>query len=201
MVNRSSRSSTVVLQWHSFHAFYEDEYRRLAGFGYVITGDWTAAEDLAQETMVQVHRHWGKVAGYEDPAGWARRVLINKHRSRIRRLATEAKAVLRLGGQRVDPIDVPHDVDHMFALVRRLPERQAHAVALRYWDDLSISQIASVLECGTETVKTHLSRGRASLAAMIAEELGDQRSGGLIQNRRTSGGRTGPQEPTMEVGP
>lgn len=46
--------------------------------------------------MVKVHRHWGRIAAYDDPAGWARRVLINKHRSRLRLLSTEATTLLHV---------------------------------------------------------------------------------------------------------
>jgi RNA polymerase sigma-70 factor (ECF subfamily) len=50
-------------------------------------------------------------------------------------------------------------------LRRRLPARQAQAIALTYVDDLPVERIAAVLGCSVNTVKTHLKRGRAALAA------------------------------------
>jgi len=48
--------------------------------------------------------------------------------------------------------------------VRRLPERQAQAVALYYMEQYSVAEIADVLGCSEGTVKTHLSRARQAVA-------------------------------------
>ena len=59
--------------------------------------------------------------------------------------------------------------------VRALPERQRAAVVLRYYDDLSESQIAEVLDCSVGTVKSQLSKARSKLEAT----LGNTMSGGM----------------------
>ena len=74
-----------------------------------------------------------------------------------------------------DPVDPSTDL--LLSLLRRLPARQAEAVALRYWDDRSVKQAAEIMDCGTETVKTHLQRGMAKLTEMIDDvwEVDDDR--------------------------
>jgi RNA polymerase sigma factor (sigma-70 family) len=59
--------------------------------------------------------------------------------------------------------------------VRALPERQRAAVVLRYYDDLSESQIAEVLDCSVGTVKSQLSKARSKLEVT----LGHTMSGGM----------------------
>lgn len=70
-------------------------------------------------------------------------------------------------GETIEPAERDGDV---WDAVRALPPRQAQSIALFYWDDLSVAQIAGILECGTETVKTHLKRGRAALSQELGAE-------------------------------
>lgn len=127
------------------------------------------AEDLVQDTFIEAHRRWGVVSGYDNPEAWLRRVLVNKATSRGRRLMTEAKLLTRLRSRRVDDPEIPEPSDEVWEAVRSLPRRQAQAVALQYWDDRPIAEIAAILGCGEETVKTHLARARAALAQRLDE--------------------------------
>ena len=51
----------------------------------------------------------------------------------------------------------------MWAAVRRLPPRQRAALALRFYEDLPLADIADVLGCRVGTVKSNLHRGLATL--------------------------------------
>lgn len=160
---------TVLPLPEAFPAFYAREFKSVVGLGYVLTGSHWAAEDLAQQAFTEAHQRWSKVSGYDDPGAWVRRVMVNKSTSRFRKLKSETKALTRLSGRREEHISLRPRSNEVWAAVRKLPTRQAQAIALLYWDDYSIAQIAEVLECGTETVKTHLKRGRATLATKLAE--------------------------------
>ena len=162
-----------------FDSYYRADYRSLVGLAIVLCGSRNVAEDLCQEALTEAHRRWDVVQHYDDPGAWVRRVLVNKSRSRFRRVTSEARAMTRLGGRRQDAatrVGKHEASDDVWAAIRRLPTRQAHAVALFYWEDRSIGDIGIILDCGEETVKTHLKRGRAELS----ESLGayDPRSAG-----------------------
>lgn len=157
-----------------FEHFYHREYRQVFGLAVVLCRNRNIAEDLTQDAMLEAHRRWEKIGRYDDPGAWVRRVLCNKSHSRFRRLASETKALTRLSGRRVEALSTQPETDEMFALVRSLPTRQAQAIALRYWEDRSVKQIAEILECGEETVKTHLKRGLAKLKALVDEPLGGE---------------------------
>ena len=74
----------------------------------------------------------------------------------------------RIGSRRTEVVQPTETSVEVWRAVRALPKRQAQAIALLYWEDLSVKEIAAVLECGEETVKTHLKRGRQALAAVLA---------------------------------
>jgi RNA polymerase sigma-70 factor (ECF subfamily) len=67
-------------------------------------------------------------------------------------------------------IELDESDETFWQVVRRLPPRQAQAVALYYMEDYSVSDIAEVLDCSEGTVKTHLSRARAAVARQLQLE-------------------------------
>jgi len=61
--------------------------------------------------------------------------------------------------------------------VAQLPKQQARVIALFYVEDRSVEQIAALLECSTGTIKTHLSRARATLhSALTPDQSSDESS-------------------------
>ena len=83
-----------VVDEGAFDDFYRREHVKLLRLAYVLTGSRAIAEELVQETMLRVLRHWGRHAELEQPGAWARRILINLATSRgRRRLACETPRV------------------------------------------------------------------------------------------------------------
>lgn len=153
-----------------FEAFYERERVAVIGLAYVLSGSRSGAEDLAQEAFVDAYRNWTRVAGYDNPGAWVRRVLANNVTSRFRRRRSEARALLRLRGGdfAIPPVDPTTEA--LWQEVRRLPTRQAQAIALRYLDGQEVATIAAILGCSVNTVHTHLRRGREALARRLADK-------------------------------
>jgi DNA-directed RNA polymerase specialized sigma24 family protein len=54
--------------------------------------------------------------------------------------------------------------------MRRLPDRQREALALRYYLDLSEADMAAAMKVSPGSVKTHLHRGLAALAHQLDED-------------------------------
>jgi RNA polymerase sigma-70 factor, ECF subfamily len=146
---------------------YRTNYRAVVALAYGLSGSRSAAEELAQEAFLAAHRQWHRIAGYDDPAAWVRRVVVNLSVSRVRRRVAEAKALTRFGGRREHPAELAPADAEFWAAVRRLPTRQAQAVALHYLDDLPLLAIAEILGCSEDTVKVHLHRGRRTLATTL----------------------------------
>ncbi len=156
----------VVLRGREpFDAFFRREIRPLIGLAYALSGSAIAAEDIAQEAMLAAYRRWDHVARLDQPGAWVRRVVANQAVSTLRRRVAEAKSLARLAVHRqpVSAPELPADGEWVWAAVRRLPRRQAQVVALHYYDQLSMPEIARILGCSKESVNTHLRRARATL--------------------------------------
>lgn len=151
----------------SFESVYRREFGSVVALAYALSGSRTAAEELAQDSFLAAYRRWEEIGGYEQPAAWVRRVCANRSTSFIRRRMSESRAVARLAERRVLPEQLPPDADAFWATVRRLPRRQAQVVALRYLEDLPVSEIAAVLECSEATVRVQLHRARKRLATLL----------------------------------
>lgn len=160
----------VHLEFSGFDAFFTQEYPRIVTLLTAMTGHRMVAEELAQEAMVRAHQRWERIARYDVPAAWLRRVAINlAHNSRARG-RSERRALTRMAGERpVWEVELGADDggDEFWATVRRLPRRQAAAVLLHYLEDRPVTEVASILDCAEGTAKAHLHKGRANLAKLL----------------------------------
>jgi RNA polymerase sigma factor (sigma-70 family) len=151
-----------------FDAFYRANYVAIVRLCRALCRDHEAAADVAQDAFVIARRKWTEMAGVDRPDLWVRRVAINRAISWHRRAGAEARAIARLQLPRAAA--PPEEPSEMWALVRRLPQRQAQMVALVYVDDLTVEQAAHTLEISVSSAKTHLQRARRALAAAISVE-------------------------------
>ena len=151
-----------------FREFFAAEYARLRGLGYLLTSDWAQAEELAQDALVSTYRVWNRVRRHERPAAYARKVLVNRHRSLLRRARVEAR---HLAGRRADEAvqsDLGLERLVLWSAVQRLPQRQRAVLVLRYHEDLPEAEVARLLRLPLGTVKSLAHRG----VARLREELG-----------------------------
>ena len=154
----------------SFDDFYRREHRHVLGLAFVLTGNQSVAEDTAQDAFTAAFRHWRSIVAYDSPAAWVRRVTCNRAASVLRRRVREAKALVRLAGRTQTYIELDEGDEAFWRAVRRLPLRQAQAVALYYLEDYSVREISEVLDCSEGTIKTHLSRARDAVARHLRLE-------------------------------
>lgn len=149
--------------------FYRRELPAMVALAAAVTGSTIAAEDIAQDALVRAYRRWDRLASYDKPGAWVRRVTINLALSTRKRAATELKARLRLGPEpTLSP--APADHDDLWAAVRQLPGQQRAAIALHYLEDRPVAEIADILDCAENTAKVHLHRGRQALAELLGPE-------------------------------
>jgi RNA polymerase sigma factor (sigma-70 family) len=161
--------SRLLRSAQSFDVFYTRELPSLVALARALTGS-PAAEDIAQEAMIAAYRRWREIQQFDVPAAWVRRVCANLSTSFVRRRAVEARAVLRIGAMRHTHTELTPADEEFWAEVRRLPRRQAQAISLHYVYDLGVADIAGTLGCSESSVKAHLVRGRAALAARLGTE-------------------------------
>lgn len=159
----------------SFLAYYERDRLRLVGLAYMLTGSHWVAEDLVQDALAEAYRRWDTVRDYPSVEAWVRTVLVNKSRSRFRKVRSETKALTKLGALPAGIEEPPEGTSEIWRTVRKLPRRQAQAIVLQYWEGYTVAQIAEILGVTSETAKTHLKRARSTLATQLANVDEDAR--------------------------
>jgi RNA polymerase sigma factor (sigma-70 family) len=164
--------------------------RRLVRLCATISGDPAAAEDLAQETLLEAWRNAHKL---RDPSGadrWlaaiARNVCLRWGRSRGRDLpATELDADL----SPPDELDVEVELERteLVELLDRalslLPAETRDVLVQRYVDDSPHADIAARLGVSEEAVSMRLTRGKLVLRRLLASDLRDEAAAhGLVDD-------------------
>jgi RNA polymerase sigma-70 factor, ECF subfamily len=145
-------------------AMCQQEHPRLVGMLGLYCGDHDVAEDLAQEALIRLCRDWRRVRNYHAPEQWLHRVAINLAHSHYRRKAIERKA-LSLLGSRLSQESEPHRDVESLELLKSLPHRQKAALLLHYYLDMTVPEVAQVMEIPDGTAKTLIHRGRRALSA------------------------------------
>ena len=168
----------------AFEAFYRREYRGLVGLAYALVGSRATAEDIAQEALTAAYRSWARVSRMDNPAAFVRRTASNMAASHFRRRLVETRSMLRLAGYRQPSMELDEVDEEFWASVRRLPRRQAQAVALRYLYDCPVREVAEVMGISEGAAKRHLHLGRAALASQL--HLVDETSASAQAKRRLS---------------
>ena len=146
-----------------FREFFASEYSRLCWLGFLLTGSGAEGEELAQEALVRIWWRWRLGRRPADPASYARRVLVNRQRSLLRRAAVEARS---LGRARPENVVLPAESERAMVLweaVRSLPPRQRAVLVLRYQEDLTEVEVARLLGLPVGTVKSASHRALARL--------------------------------------
>jgi RNA polymerase sigma-70 factor, ECF subfamily len=161
----------------TFDAFFARERDAVLGLAFALTGDRGVAEDIVQDAFLEAFRKWDRIAGYDRPGAWVRRVVTNKSVSSFRRRRGELRMLTQLSvrQERVVPELSPSTLAFWEA-VRSLPKRQAQVAALFYLEDRRIADIALILEMAEGTVKKHLYDGRKALVRTLdLDEVTDER--------------------------
>ena len=155
----------------------------LARSAYLLTGDVQLAEDLVQETLARVAQHWRRLDRHHGPDAYARRVMHNLAIDRWRRRRVRPAEVLtddhpELRGADDQDAAVEHRVVLRTALLR-LTARQRAVLSLRFLEDLTEVQSATVLGCSVSTVKSQTRDALARLRALAPDLLVDLGPGPL----------------------
>ena len=157
-----------------------DAFRALAdrhldasyGLAFLILGQRAEAEDATHDAFVTAWRKWSTLRDHERFQHWFDRILVNTCRNRLRHAARwrtqDISPELELRG--VDAYATTHDRALLLPALARLAPDQRVVVALRFYRDLSIDQIAARLGLPPGTVKSRLHRGLRELRAGLHED-------------------------------
>lgn len=139
----------------------------------VLLGAEADAEDVVAEAFYELHRRFAQLRTPEAAVRYVRAVVVNLIRMRTRHLqvtrrapedppanaaSAESEALLR------------DDQRAVVAALATLPARQREALVLRYWGGLREAEIADAMGISAGAVKSHVSRGMASLTTRLGAD-------------------------------
>ena len=170
-------------------ASYEDlvrEYgKRVLSIAYDYVKDYDLAQDVAQEVFIRVWQKAGEFKARASLFSWIYRITVNlaidhlrKSKSRGKlsdgegayveeyRSEQESGSTVMVPGHDLERSELRERIDASLAI---LSENQKQAFILRYYQEMSIEMIASIMGCQESTVRQHLFRASHKLK----DELSD----------------------------
>ena len=162
-------------------ALYDLTSRKLYGLSMRVVRSSEWAEDVLQESFMQV---WRNAADYRaslsPPMAWLGLIVRSRSLDCLRRRAAERSHLTdelddvmaeTLEGDSPDPLDTSLASQQAWALhqcLGKLEHKQREVVSLAYLRDLSHSELAQQLQLPLGTVKTWIRRGLDQLRACMA---------------------------------
>jgi RNA polymerase sigma-70 factor (ECF subfamily) len=131
-------------------------------------GDAALADDIAQDALVRAYVSSGSFLGLSKFSTWLFRIAYNcyiDHHRKARLDEAPVEAALAVPAD--ESTDAAFRYQQLYQALERLPEKEKAAIALFYFEDRSIKEIASILDMPQGTVKYHLSLGRTHLKQYI----------------------------------
>jgi RNA polymerase sigma-70 factor (sigma-E family) len=169
-----------VLDWRAdagplVTALYQAHGVGLIRLAVVMLGDRPAAGGVVQEAFCGLYRRWDHLDDPGNALRYLRSSVLNGCRSVLR---NRGRLHLRLGQEpgRPDNVEsaestalVGEEHRAVLAALRRLPDRQREALVLRFYLELSETEIAQAMGISQGTVKSTVSRALAALGRLLGE--------------------------------
>lgn len=177
-----------------FRGLFEDHYRDLLAYALRRVRSTEDARDVVADVFVVAWRRRATIP--DDPTeqrmwlyGVARRTLSNRHRSETRRDRLTARLVALDAGVVPDPLsdDDLSDLATAFEVLDALNPNDKEILLLSVWEDLTVSQIATVLGISAANVSLRLHRAKTRLRREFLRQVKDHGAGGHVVDRRAHG--------------
>lgn len=152
-------------------ALYDRHHKRVFRTALGITNDWEAASDLLQDVFLRVYRFAGHIDPDRPLEPWLYRVTANLSYTWLKKEKRWYRYLLEFGewfhrDGRPGPqrqVELDEQAARVREAVSSLPFSQRVVVVLFYLNDLSVEQIAEILEIPEGTVKSRLHYARNTL--------------------------------------
>jgi len=181
MTHASTRDQAVTdhPSWSADEALdelYAAHWRQLVRLSVLLVRDTGTAEEVVQDAFVAMHGRWSRLREPDRALAYLRQSVVNGSRSvlRHRGVVTRHAASQLPPGSRGGTDETAEAVtrrDAVLDALRSLPERQREVLTLRYYLDLPEAEIAETLGISRGAVKSHASRGSATLRGLLADHL------------------------------
>lgn len=150
-----------------FRRLVETHQRMVFSLALRVTGEYETAEEVAQDAFLDLYRAGDGLESEDHVRFWLRRVTVHRAMDALRRRAVRPEAAAEEWMEETHSEAGLEDgaamnaavVARLEELLRALPEAMRVAVVLRYQEEMSPDEIATLLGQPVATVKSHLQRG------------------------------------------
>ncbi|WP_231618538.1 SigE family RNA polymerase sigma factor [Nonomuraea sp. SBT364] len=142
-----------------FEDFVRARGPALLRYGYVLTGNADDAADLVQEALLRLSDTWRRVRNKDNPESYVRTIMARQHVSWWRKVRRERLTGELPEGSYTDR----HSTGELWKELATLPRRQRAVLVLRYYEDLSDQEIATILGISRGTVRSQAFRALNTL--------------------------------------
>ena len=165
------RADSYVVDTEAAVRTYADMVYRLACLN---TNNKETAEDVFQTVFLKLVSHQESIIREEHLKAWLIRVTINQCKS-VATTAWNRKRASYEDAMLMEEPEEQEDFSDVYEAVRELPDKYRDVIHLFYYEQLTVKDIAGILDTKEATVKTWLSRGRKLLGEKLKEEYGNGR--------------------------
>lgn len=156
-----------------FREYVASRGKALLRTAYLLTGNVADAEDLVQSALAKTYLAWHRIEDRAALDGYVRRAMVNTHISWWRRRRLEEVPTDEVPDQAVADHTVASDLqESLRRAIDRLPQRMRAAVVLRFYEDMTESEVAEALGVSLGTVKSTVSRAVAKLRSDVDLQWG-----------------------------
>lgn len=154
----------------AFRVLYETYKDRVYSIAlYFFHGDASAAADTTQQVFLKLMRGIGQYRGDAGFSTWLYRMVVNAcmdgaRRAKPRELQPEAVAAPAPQQHDLERLEVQRTVQ---AALSALPVKFRLPLLLRYFEDLSYTEMAAAMNCSMGTVASRLNRGHKLMARKL----------------------------------
>jgi len=171
-----ANTALVPAKWdadQALAALYSEHYRSLVRMAAFLVRDTDTAQEVVQGSFVAMHQGWRRLRDSDKALSYLRQSIVSRSRSVLRHETA-------VNGNTPEPPPGMPSAEHgailqlerpaIMAAVRELPARQREALVLRYYGDLSETQIAAVMGISRRAARSHTVRALAALQAVLEEQ-------------------------------
>ncbi|WP_353649210.1 SigE family RNA polymerase sigma factor [Nakamurella sp. A5-74] len=153
---------------------------RIRRTAYLLSGDWDRADDLTQIAFVKVHGAWEKIADPSARSAYLRTCLIRANIDESRRPWRREKPTEELPDSvdRFDLAEAAVNREEMRDALRQVPTGQRTTLVLRFYEGLSVREVAQLMTCSEGTVKSQTVKGLSALRRALAAVSNHDEIGG-----------------------
>jgi len=154
----------MAMESGEFRRLIETHQRMVFSLAMRVTGEHGAAEEVAQDVFLELHRGGDKLESEDHVRFWLRRVTVHRATDALRKKSRQPEASAEEWMEEQYVQDNSEGLNAavivlLEELLRTLPEQMRVVIVLRYQEDMLPDEIAKLLGQPVATVKSNLQRG------------------------------------------